>query len=551
MAQAPGQGISTLARGFLQLSNTQKLGFLAALAALIAVVTVALMWARTPEYRVLYSNLSDRDGGEVIAALAAANVPYRVEQGGGVILVPSTEVYDLRLRLAAQGLPKGGAVGFELMDTQKFGISQFAEQVNYQRALAGELARSIQSVAAVQGARVHLAIPRQSVFVREQQPPSASVFLAMYPGRLLDAGQVTAIQHLVASSVPELAARNVTIVDQGGNLLSGTPAEPGRGMDAAQLKYAHALESSYAQRIEGILRPILGPDNVRAQVTAALDFSQAEQTSETFKPNPAPAEATVRSQQTVESVTAGQAGPGGVPGALSNQPPGAASAPLAAPAPTPGAPQPAAAPTSTHRENVLNYEVDKTVRHVREEVGVVKRLSAAVVVNYRREVDSAGKPAYKALSEDELKQIDALVREAMGFNQARGDTLNVVNAPFSSEVLPQGEPAPSPWGKFVQDLTSPAGIMNLAKYLLAAFVVLVALGMARSAMRDLARAGRVEPTAALPGAGIEPRLGASGAASYAATSGNALDADLRAVKEIARQEPHKVASVVKTWVSNE
>jgi flagellar M-ring protein FliF len=550
MAQAPAPGLPALARGFTQLSNTQKFGFLAALAALVAIVGVTLMWARTPEFRVLYSNLSDRDGGEVIAALAQQNVPYRVEQGGSVILVPSGEVYDLRLKLAAQGLPKGGAVGFELMDGQKFGISQFAEQVNYQRALAGELARSVQSVAAVQGARVHLAIPRPTVFVREQQQPSASVFVAMYPGRVLDAGQVSAIQHLVASSVPELSARNVTVVDQAGNLLSGAAAEPGRGMDAAQLKYAHALEASYAARIESILRPIVGADNVRAQVTAALDFSQIEQTSETFKPNGVPAQASVRSQQTVETVTTGNAGPSGVPGALSNQPPGAASAPLTTPAPAPaGSNQSTApAPTSTHRENILNYEVDKTIRHVREEAGTVKRLSAAVVVNYRRELDSAGKATYKPLSEDALKQINALAREAIGFSQDRGDTLNVVNAPFSGELVPQGEAAPSQWGSFAQDVTSPAGVMSLAKYLLAGVVVLIALMMARSAVRDLARAGRVEPGLALPGGAIEPQLGAGGAAAYAGAGGNAMEVDLRAVQQIARQEPQVVANVVKGWV---
>jgi flagellar M-ring protein FliF len=550
MAQAPGPGITALARGFTQLSNSQKLGFLAALAALVAVAAVALMWARTPDFRVLYSNLSERDGGEVIAALAQLNVPYRVEQGGSVILAPSGEVYDLRLRLAAQGLPKGGAVGFELMDAQKFGISQFAEQVNYQRALAGELARSIQSVAAVQGARVHLAIPRPTVFVREQQQPSASVFLSMYPGRSLDAGQVSAIQHLVASSVPELAARNVTVVDQAGNLLSGAPAQPGRGMDAAQLKYAHALEAGYAARIEGILRPIVGPDNVRAQVTAALDFSQVEQTSETFKPNPAPADATIRSQQTVETVNSGTPGPSGIPGALSNQPPGAASAPLTAPAPGAGAPGAPTTPTSTHRENILNYEVDKTIRHIREEVGAVKRLSAAVVVNYRREVDSAGKASYKPLTEDELQQINLLAREAMGFSQDRGDSLNVVNAPFSGEVVPQGEAAPSPWARFIQELTSPAGVMNLLKYLLAAVVILVALRMARAAIGDIARAARTEPSmAALPGRGMEPQLTAGGAAAYA--NANALDADLKAVKDLARQEPRVVANVVKDWVGRE
>ncbi len=553
MAQAPGQSLVALTRGFTQLSNSQKIGSVVALAALAAVAIVALLWARTPEYRVLYSNLSDRDGGEVIAALAQQNIPYRVTDGGAVVSVPADQVYDLRLRLAAQGLPKGGAVGFELMDSQKFGISQFAEQVNYQRALAGELARSIQSVGSVQSARVHLAIPRPSVFVQEQKPPSASVFVAMYPGRMLDAAQVSAIQHLVASSVPDLSARNVTVVDQAGNLLSGgaAGADLTGKLDASQLKYLHAVEGAYAERIENILKPLVGADNVRAQVTAALDFSQSEQTSETFKPNGTPAEASVRSSQTVETTSTGPAGPSGIPGALSNQPPGAASAPLTAPAPAAGANATAAAnvsapplPTSSHRENTVNYEVDKTVRHVKGEIGSVKRLSAAVVVNYRRETGKDGKPAFKPLSEDELGKISALTREAMGFSKERGDTLNVVNAPFSEDVQPGGVGAPSPWNTLAQDLTTPSGVLTLLRYGAVAAVLLIALMLARSALRDVARLGRASQPAALPGGAVEPTLSGLPQPAGAAS----LEADLRAVQEIARQEPRIVANVVKGWV---
>jgi len=553
MAQAPGQGppssvqgIGAFARGFGSLGSAQKLGLAAALAAAIALVVVAFLWARTSEYRVLYSNLSDRDGGEVIGALAQQNVPYRVAEGGSVILVPGDRVYELRLQLAAQGLPKGGAVGFELMDTQKFGMSQFAEQVNYQRALAGELSRTVQSIAAVQGARVHLAIPRPTVFVRDRQHPSASVLVSLYPGRMLDAGQVSAIQHLVASGVPELEPRDVTVVDQGGNLLSGTDvAAPGTsGLDASQLKYLHAVEASYAARIENILKPIVGADNVRAQVTAALDFNQVEQTSETFKPNPAPQEATIRSQQTVETVTVNPQGPTGVPGALSNQPPGAATAPLTAPTAKP--PQPAASPppTNTHRENIVNYEVDKTIRHTKGEVGTVKRLSAAVVVNYRRGPDSDGKPTYSALSEQELAQINTLAREAMGFSQERKDTLNVVNAPFSAEAVVAGVEAPDEWTVAVRRLTSPSGVGSLVMYGVAGLALLVALLLVRSAVRDLTRAGQRAPGVA--GGPIEPQL--SGAGAYGPAPEPGYDADLRAVKDIARQEPRVVANVVKDWV---
>lgn len=550
MAQATAQRFTALTRGFTQLPISRQIGYLAMVAAIVAVVAVALMWARTPEYRVLYSNLSERDGGEVIAALAAQNVPYKVSDGGTVLLVPGDQVYDLRLKLAAQGLPKGGSVGFELMDSQKFGVSQFAEQINYQRALAGELARSIQSIGAVQSARVHLAIPRPSVFVREQQQSTASVFVSMYPGRVLDAGQVSAIQHMVASSIPEMSTRNVTVVDQAGNLLSAASAEASPDLDASQLKYLHALEASYASRIENILKPIVGADNVRAQVTAALDFSHVEQTSETFKPNPAPAAAAVRSQQSVESSSTAPPAATGVPGALSNQPPGAASAPLNAPGQAAATTQSSASnPLSSHRENVTNFEVDKTIRHTREEVGAIKRLSAAVVVNYRRETAKDGTSTYKALPEEEVKKITALAREALGFNEQRGDTLNVVNAPFSEDVVPGGVTSPSPWTRFIQDMTSPAGVGSIVKYVAAGAAVLIALLFLRSALRDLARPTATGPVlASLPGAAMGEQLAAPGGAQLTGAAQSGLEADLKAVKDLAKQEPRIVANVVKDWV---
>jgi len=555
MAQSPAQGIRSAAAGFARLSIPQKLGALAAVAALVAVAVVAVMWARVPEYRVLYSNLSDRDGGEVIAALAQMNVPYRVAEGGAVLMVPANQVYDLRLQLASQGLPRGGAVGFELMDTQKFGTSQFAEQVNYQRALAGELARSIQSVGAVQAARVHLAIPRPTVFVREQQKPSASVFVAMFPGRMLDAAQVSAIQHLVSSSVPELGVRNVTVVDQAGNLLSAAGgADAPNQLDASQLKYVHSVESSYAQRIENILKPLVGPENVRAQVTAALDFTRVEETSESFKPNPTPTESSVRSQQTMESTSTQAQAAQGVPGALSNQPPGAATAPLNAPAqPNATAPAPAQ-PTSSQRETITNFEVDKVVRHSQAELGAIRRLSAAVVVNYKRQVAADGAVTYNPLTDPEIQQVNALVRQAMGFNQERGDTVNVVNAPFSAEVLPGGEAVPSPWDTFVQDLTTPTGVIQILKYLGAALVVLIVFRMVRSTVRELGRTVRVEPSVeGLPAPpGMQPQLaGAAPGGEMIALGDDAavrFEADLKAVKELAKQEPRLVANVVKEWV---
>src|SRR5450759_4726286 len=269
-AQLPASRIRVL--GMIPLQ--QKFGLMVALAAVVALLVGGWMWGQTPDYRVLYANLSDRDGGAIISSLQQMNVPFKFAEGGGALLVPANQVHEVRLRLAGQGLPKGGLVGFELMETQKLGTSQFQEQVNYQRALEGELARSIQSLSAVQSARVHLAISKPSVFVREQQKPSASVLLNLFPGRSLDPAQVSAIVHLVSSSVPELPVKNVTVVDQSGSLLSST----GNGtldaeLDAGQLKYVQELEQNYAKRIETILTPITGINNVRAQVTADVDFS--------------------------------------------------------------------------------------------------------------------------------------------------------------------------------------------------------------------------------------------------------------------------------------
>ncbi len=563
MAQAPAQALTALREGFGQLSNTQKLAVVGGIAFAIAILIVAWLWARAPEYRVLYSNLSERDGGEIITALAQMQIPYRLASGGTAIMIPDGEVYEARLKLATQGLPKGGSVGFELMDSQKFGISQFMEQVNYQRALAGELSRTIQSMAPVQTARVHIAVPRPSVFVREQQKPSASVLVNIHPGRTLDAAQVGAITHLVASSVPELSARNVTVVDQGGKLLSANGEKPASGLDSSQLEYVHAVEQRYVRRIEDIVEPLVGRGNVRAQVTANLDFSLTEQTSESYKPNATPQDSSVRSQQTVETISSQPNPPSGVPGALSNQPPGAASAPLNAPSQTPGGPANAQqGPVNTHKENTVNFEIDKTIRHVKGEVGGVKRLSAAVVVNYRVTTEK-GKAVAKALSEQELAQINNLVREAMGFSKERGDSVNVANAPFSdgSTIEPS-----SPWKVWADQWTTPSGAVQLAKYAGLVLLLLYAwFGLLRPAVRDLTRkeeplVAQLEPGFGEVGAeGIGPdgQPLAEGAQGVEMEIGPIMPeeepfaADLAAVKQFAQQEPKLMATILKEWIDKE
>ena len=402
----------------------------------VAVMAALWMWSRQPDYGVLYSNLSDRDGGAIIASLQKMNVPYKFAEGGGALLVEKGKVAEARLRLAAEGLPKGGTVGFELMDNQKFGTSQFAEQINYQRALEGELARSINSISAVESARVHLALPKPSLFVREQKKPSASVVLSLHRGRSIDEGQVSAIVHLISSSVPELSNKSITVVDQAGNLLSAANSGT-RGLDVSQLKYAQEIEQGYIRRIEAILQPLMGTANVHAQVAAEIDFSVVENTDEKYRPNQAPGSAAIRSQQSSDSNQSGSNSPGGVPGALSNQPPVNPVAPIALPAAgAGGATQPAVTPPgNTRKDGTTNYELDRSIRHTQQGAGGIKRLSVAVVVNYRGAVDAQGKRTAKALTATELEQVNNLVKETMGFNAERGDSLNVVNSAFASDMV--------------------------------------------------------------------------------------------------------------------
>ena len=533
-AQLPASSIQGLSIVPLQ----QKFGLLVTLAAVVAVMIGGWMWSQVPDYRVLYTHLSDRDGGAIIASLQQMNVPFKFADGGGALLVPANQVHEVRLRLAGQGLPKGGLVGFEVMETQKLGTSQFQEQVNYQRALEGELARSIQSLSAVGGARVHLAFTKASVFVREQRKPSASVLLSLHPGRSLDAAQVSAIVHLVSSSIPDLPVKNVTVIDQSGNLLS---AQDGTnvGVDPGQFKYRRDVEQSYVRRIESILTPITGNNNVRAQVTADIDFTLHENVAEIYSPNQT-ASAAVRSQQTTELSGSGSTPAAGVPGALSNQPPANASAPInAAPANASG--QPAAQapartlPSTTRRDSTVNYEVDKTIRHTRQPVGVIKRLSVAVVVNYRQVTDDEGTVTAKPLSAAEMAQINALVREVMGYSKERGDTLAVTNSAFSvPPPIPQEE---VPLWKQPEIIATAKDIgKNL---LIAALVLFLVLGVLRPLLVKLAEVKA--PVAAGPSGdeavAVQRRIG------YTET--------LEATKQLARSEPKLVANVVKEWVSSD
>ncbi len=544
-----------------QLSNQQKILLMVAVAAVIALVVASSTWLKQADYRILFSNIAERDGGAIIAALDQMNIPYKFNESGGAILIPSNKVHEVRLRLASQGLPKGGGVGFELMENQKFGISQFAEQVNYQRGLEGELSRTIQSIGAVQAARVHLAIPKPTVFVREELKPSASVLLNLYAGRSLEPSQIAGIQNLIAASVPNLAPASVTLIDQTGAMLSQLKSKlMDAGLDPVQIRYIQEIEANAIKRVEDILSPILGPGNYRVQVAADIDFSQSEQTAETHRPNTTPPEISIRSQQTSESASTMPSAQG-VPGALSNQPPVPATAPLTQPA-VPGVGTPAAGqqppvpgqinaagvqaqisnvgqPINTRKDSTINYEVDRTIRHTKQSVGTIKRLSAAVVVNHRKDAKGIVKP----IAEPELKQINDLVREALGFNQERGDSVSVANAPFTAI---ERSATDTPLWKDPEML---ALAKELFKYgAIAAILAYLLFKIIMPLVKTMLQPPPASPTRQLGGNIniVDEEDGQTAPPSAA----QALEQKLGQARELAQQDPKVVANIIKDWTGS-
>lgn len=418
-----------------------------------AIIMMALLWLKEDKYGVLFSNVSNQDGGEIVSQLEKMNIAYQFSAGGSAILIPENKVYDTRLRLAQQGLPKGGAVGFELLDKERFGMSQFTEQVNYQRALEGELSRTISTINSIESARVHLAMPKPSLFVRERKQPTASVTLSLYAGRSLSQGQIDAIIHLIASSVPEMVEDKVTIIDQHGHLLTN---EQNRNilLNATQIDFAERIEKRIRDRIVKLVGAVVGNNNVNVQVTADIDFSRQESTMERFDPNSDIANQTIRSKHQTENLQSGNVnGVGGVPGALSNQPVPIASAPIdEAQNENKTTEQTDNQKYSQQRDDTLNFEVNRHIVHSQIPEGRIKRLSVAVLVNYQaiektvqptedsddvEEFDESDNPSsttdYQRLDEEVLNNIEALARQAMGYSSERGDTLTVANLKFTQQ----------------------------------------------------------------------------------------------------------------------
>jgi flagellar M-ring protein FliF len=532
---------------------TKQIMFLLAIAASIAVGGYVFMWSQTPSYQVLFSGMEAQESSEVANVLQQMQIDYKLDPTTGALLVPASEVQGLRLRLAAEGLPRSSSQGMEILSQEQgFGTSQFIEQARYQRAMEQELARSVSELQNVRSARVHLAIPKQSVFVRERKPPTASVVVNLYAGRTLERGHIAAVTHMVAASIPNMKSSDVTVVDQRGNLLSQPERSNSLALSDSQLEFTQKLEQLYISRIEDILTPIVGMNGVRAQVVADVDFTVTEQTQESYNPDLA----ALRSEQLAEEERVGGFGPMGVPGALANQPPGGGVAPEQAVQENVGEDGEAVAetvtPGSSTRRSTRNFELDRTISHSRLAPGDIRKLSVAVLVDEPTTTDAEGNVVTTPMSDAQMARINTLVMDAIGFNMARGDSLNVVSAPFVTPI--EAEPLPG------IPLWEQAWVWDVGKQVLGALVVLFLIfGLIRPAFRDLNKS----PDKQLANQNGENAEGMSAEQVLSESSKNGEDIaklttgserveqHLTNIRSLVQQDPALVAQVVKNWAASD
>ena len=575
-APAPKAPLVRLAflENIAQMPMLRQIGLMVGLAASVAIGFAVVLWSQQPDYRPLYPSLSGMDTKQVMDTLAAADIAYNVEPNSGALLVKADDISRARLKLAAAGVaPTDGNVGFELLDKEQgLGTSQFMEATRYRRSLEGELARTVSSLNNVKGARVHLAIPKSSVFVRDERRPSASVLVELYPGRALEPGQVMAIVNLVATSVPELDKSQVTVVDQKGNLLSEQIQDSALTQAGKQFDYSRRMEGMLTQRVHNILQPVLGNDRYKAEVSADLDFSAVESTSEQFNPD----QPALRSEQSVDEQRASSQGPQGVPGALSNQPPGAASAPQttggtagAAGAIQPGQPlvdangqqimdpatgQPMLAPypSDKRQQSTKNFELDRSISHTRQQQGRMTRLSVAVVVDDQVKVDAAtGETTHVPWAAEDLTRFTRLVQDAVGFDASRGDSVTVINVPFAPDR-----------GEEIADIAfyQQPWFWDIVKQVLGVlFILVLVFGVLRPVLNNLTGGGK-QPALendmelggmiGLDGELANDRVSLGGPTSILLPSpSEGYEAQLNAIKGLVAEDPGRVAQVVKDWIN--
>ena len=531
-------------RGLLDIPGLKQAGLLAGVAAAVAAAIWLVLWSQGQNYTVLYGQLSERESGQVMDALTAAGIEYKLNPSGAVS-VPETKVQEARIRLASQGLPQSDSMGIEMIQKDSaLGTSSMMETARYQSVLETELARTIIKVQGVQSARVHLALPKASVFLRDARKATASVMLQLYPGRRLEPGQVAAIVHLVASSVPELGPSDVTVVDQAGSLLNSPDESAEAAAATRQFEHTRKLEETYQRRIIELLEPIVGAGRVRATVTADLDFTQTEETHENYDPQ----KTAVRSEQTSSDMRKAADGAEGIPGALSNQPPGTSGAPvLPGAAATPGSPAngqtaAGAGPSSSSSRSTRNFEVDRTLSYVKQPTGNLKRLSVGVVFDDWQKVGDDGKVTTSPMSDADIKRFAQLVKESIGLKDDRGDKLDVINQAFKTNPpIPPVDGLPlwqQPW------------VAQLAKQIVGVgLVLMVALLVLRPLMKSLTKsAGRVVSTSG--GSELDgDKVSLSGGAANAIKLQPSFEQQIAAARTLVGQDPRRAAQVVKDWVA--
>ncbi len=520
--------------GMSRLPVVRQVGLLLGLAVSIALGVGIYTWAKEPNYVPLFNGLTGADAAQVVTVLEQSNTPYRLQ--GSMVVVPASKVHNLRIQFASQGLPKSSVMGFEILNQeQSFGTSSFIERARFNLALEGELSKSIATLNSVQGARVHLAIPKKSAFLRNQVGASASVLVSLYPGQKLSQSQIAGVIHLVASSVPGMDASAVTVVDQQGNLLTGNGSSSSLALGSEQFSFASSIEENYSQRIVDLLVPVIGAGKVRAQVTADVDFTVIERTSETFGPD----NTMLRSEQTSEERSSDNSKAfGGVPGALANQPEALSGVP------GDEASTNSSAATQTMRQATRNYELDKVISHIKEAPGTIKKLSVAVLLDYREQTNEAGDTERVPLADEEIERMTQLVKEAVGFNEERGDSVQLMNTSFLEpelmEPLPETPVWKEPW------------VLDIAKQTVGALgLILLVFGVLRPVMKSLAGIGKQGGGQALSG---ELQLGAD---QVNLSGGLALppgvtsyDQQVTLAQSIAGQSPKRAARVMSDWVQD-
>ena len=571
----PLLGLSFL-ENLAEMSVLRQLGLLVGLAASVAIGFAVVLWSQQPDYRPLYGSLNGMDASQVVETLTASGIDYTIEPNSGALLVKADDLARARMRLAAAGVaPTDNSVGFEILDREQgLGTSQFMEATRYRRGLEGELARTVASLNNVKAARVHLAMPKASVFVRDERKPSASVLVELYPGRALEPSQVMAIVNLVATSVPELDKGQVTVVDQKGNLLSDQQELSELTMAGKQFDYTRRMETLFTQRVHNILQPVLGTGRYKAEVSADVDFSSVESTSEMFNPD----QPALRSEQQVNEQRQSSLPPQGVPGALSNQPPGPAAAPqqaagAAAPAgpvapgqplvdangqqitdPVTGQPMLAPYPADKREQSTRNFELDRSISYTRQQQGRLRRLSVAVVVDDQVRIDPAtGETSRVPWTADDLARFTRLVQDSVGFDASRGDSVSVINTAFTASM---GEEIPD-----IPFYTQP-WFWDIVKQVLGVlFILVLVFGVLRPVLnnitgggrgKELAGSGDVElgSMAGLDGELSDDRVSLGGPQSIMLPrSSEGYDAQLNAIKSLVAEDPGRVAQVVKEWIN--